>query len=759
MLARAALHALADSDVEVRLAAARAAKRAALPGLGERLIPWLTESDVRLRIAACEALGEAPSARGVAPLSRALSDSEPAVRRVAASALGESGAKEAVVGLLGRLDDGAVEVREAVVRALSSLGDVRAVVPLISKIEDTRPSVRRAVAHALGSLADRRASSALVLSLRDPDASVRAAALSALGALGDAGSTASVASVLSSDSNPAVRRAAVAALARLANDEAVAALIEALGVAGEEREGILGAFARVGAKAAPALALCLRAAQPEDKLEGCALALSATHAAQAGPAIRDALERGSVGPEVALLALGRAGDPETLAIALSYLGHADAGVRRAALVAAGALLDPRRADGRAVEPLETAFERGQKRRPERLELIRLLGRTGSPRAARLLTPIAERADDLEFRVAALSALGELGPDAAPQTLLKGLSDPEAAVRLAAALAIRQSAPRGLSETVLERLERGSAQDRRALGLALAGVFSGSASDGALARAVAMLGSSRGGERDALIEAIAHAKPASAQRSLNELAKSLDPADRAKVAEMLAFRADSPTALVALASDSDPTVRANAVWALGKVASQREVPALLRALRDADVATVANAAGALGRVALREKVAVDRELCALLDDRRDAVRAGALSALRLVSKRCGDGRERRVLSSDRSARARLSAALLIRDVDRSEQDVRALERCASEEPIGAVGAACQASPRATAQGAGEVLVFVVPAGDAAPVPRAPFALVRPDGLTRHGAADRRGAVCELGVPDGEVELSTHAALGE
>jgi HEAT repeat protein len=565
--------------------------------------------------------------------------------------------------------------------------------------------------------------------------------------------------MLNSESAPAVRRAAVLSLSRLANDEAIAALIEALGSAGEERDGILAAFSRIGEKAAPALALCLRAAQPEDKLEGCALALSSTHAAPAGPAIRDALDRGSIGPEVALLSLARAGDPETLAIALSYLGHADAGVRRAALLAAGALLDPRRADGRAVEPLETAFERGQKRRPERLELIRLLGRTGSPRAARLLTPIAERADDLEFRVAALSALAELGPDAAPQTLLKGLSDPEAPVRFAAALAIRRSAPRGLAETVLDRLERGSAQDRRALGLALSGVFSGSPTEAVLARSVAVLGSSRAGERDALIEAIGHLKLASAAPVLSTLAKSLDPADRAKVAEMLAFRADSGAALSALTADSDATVRANAIWALGRVASEREAPVLRRALRDADVATAANAAAALGRLGLRVKIAVDRELCALLDDRRGAVRAGALSALRLVAKRCGDGRERRVLSSDPSARARLAAALLVRDVERSEQDVRALERCTSEEPIGAVGAACQAARGETAREAGEVLVFVVPAGEAAPVPRAPFALVRPDGLTRHGASDRRGAVCELSVPDGEVELSTHAALDE
>jgi hypothetical protein len=275
----------------------------------------------------------------------------------------------------------------------------------------------------------------------------------------------------------------------------------------------------------------------------------------------------------------------------------------------------------------------------------------------------------------------------------------------------------------------------------------------------MLATSRAGERDALLEAIGHARLASARAALLAQASSPDPADRAKVAEILALQSDSGAALAALAADQDATVRANAVWALGAVGTERELAVLTRAVRDPDVATAANAVGALGRVALRHKLGAPRELCELLDDRRAAVRAGALSALRIVAKRCADGRERRVLSSDHSPRARRAAALLLRDVDSSPVDRRALERCAGEDVIGAVAAACLGMPSEGARGEGEVLVFVVPAGEAAPVPRAPFALVRPDGLTRHGAADRRGAVCEVRVPDGDVELSTHAALGE
>jgi hypothetical protein len=229
--------------------------------------------------------------------------------------------------------------------------------------------------------------------------------------------------------------------------------------------------------------------------------------------------------------------------------------------------------------------------------------------------------------------------------------------------------------------------------------------------------------------------------------------------MLAWHADAASSLTALVADLDPAVRANAVWALGAVGTEREVPVLLRALRDVDAAVAANAAAAVGRVAARNKLGVERELCEALTDHRPALRESALSALRLLGKRCADGRERRVLSADRSPRARLAAALLLREVGGAPDDLRSLSRCVGEEVIGSVAAACAGAPSGSRGGRGEVLVFVVPAGETLPVPRAAFALVRPDGLTRHGSSDRRGAVCETAVPDGEIELATHAALGE
>jgi len=108
---RLASLALDDADLDVRLSALDACLSFGLPGLGDRLVPWLTDGERRLRLAAAEALSDSPSLRAVPSLGRALGDAEPAVRSAAALALGKSAAPEAALALLGHLDDSAAEVR------------------------------------------------------------------------------------------------------------------------------------------------------------------------------------------------------------------------------------------------------------------------------------------------------------------------------------------------------------------------------------------------------------------------------------------------------------------------------------------------------------------------------------------------------------------------------------------------------------------------------------------------------------------------
>ncbi len=91
------------------------------------------------------------------------------------------------------------------------------------------------------------------------------------------------------------------------------------------------------------------------------------------------------------------------------------------------------------------------------------------------------------------------------------------------------------------------------------------------------------------------------------------------------------------------------------------------------------------------------------------------------------------------------------------DRRALDRCLRDEPNGLVAEACESPEVSPAAGVEPVTVFVVPAGESQPVPRAPFALRLADGSVRLGISDRRGAVSEPAAPRGLVELAVPAPL--
>jgi len=181
--------------------------------------------------------------------------------------------------------------------------------------------------------------------------------------------------------------------------------------------------------------------------------------------------------------------------------------------------------------------------------------------------------------------------------------------------------------------------------------------------------------------------------------------------------------------------------------------------DRDVAVAGNAVAALGRLAARTKTNVAAELCARTADTRSYVRANALAALRVVGARCSAHEERALLAEDRSAVVRLAAAHLVSNVSAKDaaRDRELLETCAAEDPDGSVAAACAAAPVEIARSTEPVAVYVVPVGESEPVARAPFALVRADGLMRLGVADRRGQLFEHDAPTGEISLAVPAPL--
>ncbi len=754
--------ALSDADVEVRLAAVEAALRVPITGANELVVPWLNAPDRRLRLAAAELLRVAPSPRAIPVLGRVLGDPDPEVRVAAAAALGASGHPDASMPLLGHLDDTMPQVQRAVISALARLRDPSAVVPLIGKVQDSRALVRLGVVTALGRLGDVRAASALVLALRDSQDDVKVAALESLGRLQAAEATPSILSLLEEGPKEDVRAAALDALARTGSPEGLDALVDALASDDptSNESSVREALTQVGAAAIPRLLQCLVGQPDADLADGCALALGEIGAEPAGPAISEAVRRGIVRPHAALRALGVLGDPARLPTVLEYLSDPEPRVRRASIDAAVELLEPHRPDGRAVDPIARALDAAGAGEAERVALVTLLGRTASPRAAKALVPLAEDADNVRLRAAALDALGMLGPSGHDLVMLEALEAEQAGVRLSAAVALRRSASGAAALALLDRLEREAEQDRVATAIALGGALSRARDPRLIERTVALMKRSRDAERDALIEAIGmSSQPLAARRLVAYARGTVAVADRAKVAESLAGHPDAAEELWRLSGDVDGAVRANAIWSLGEVANKAEAGRLAALLADRDVAAAGNAAAALARLASRTSASVAQPLCRTLSDPRSYVRANALFGLAVAGLRCPEAHARTLLVRDPSAIVRRAAARLLQTVPSGdpEADARVLGRCAEEEPDGSVALSCLNAPERVAKETEPVLVYVVPMGEPAPVPRAPFAFVRADGLMRLGITDRRGTLFERYAPRGSVSLEVPAPL--
>lgn len=776
--------ALGDADIDVRLLAAAAASAFSMPKAGDYVIGWLGEGDARLRRAACDVIRIAPTDRSVVALGRVLGDPDARVRVAAAAAMGSSGLPDAVSPLLGHLDDGAFEVRMEVARALGRLGDSRAVVPLIGKVQDAAVEVRRAVARALGELGDARATSALVIALQDGSQDVRIEAVKALGKLHSDEATAAIVPLVeittgtdglvglspggirqSSAGSLDVRVAAFEALGRIGSDGAIRALIGALAKDDPSlsRSPVRLALVSAGKPVITPLVAVLSGAPSSTTAAGAALVLGALHAKEGlDPTVR-AMQRGVLPLEHGLRALAMLGSADALPAVLELLSDTDPAVRREAIRAASELLDPARPDGRAVDPARAMLLDAATPNDEKIALVRLLGRTGSPRAQTVLVSLAgSKSRALRLSVLdALGASGTFGPDV-ENVLLQALDDESPEVRLASASSLARGGGIAVAGKLLERLSVSAEQDRGALSLALAGALSRS-TDASLAERVAkILPSTPDSARDGLLEGLGRMRGDTSAKVLRQFAlSSID--DRRKVAEALGGHPESSSMLVSMLGDADPSVRANAVWSLGAVGKRDAVAPLLKLLADPDVAVAGNAAAALGRIAARESAGADirSALCLVLTDGRPYVRANALTSLGLSGQRCDAGIVEGLLQRDRAEAVRFAAAdYLWSSVAGTnaipENTRRVFARCATEDRSAQVALQCT-RPSERRIGTDDVLVFVAPAGADEPQSRAPYALVRGDGLIRMGMADRRGGLFEFGVPKGVIRLAVPAQL--
>lgn len=794
--------ALGDPDVEVRLRVAQAAIARRMPRAGDAVMAWLSEGDARIRLAACDVIRAAPTPRSVTALGRVLGDPEPHVRVAAAAAMGSSGLPEAVSPLLGHLDDGAPEVREEVARALGRIGDTRAVVPLIGKVQDSVSDVRKVTARALGELGDPRAAGALMLALQDASAEVRLEAVGALGKLRSDEATPAIAPLIEAapeggapspsgrSSAPQgagaaeVRVAALRALGRIGSDAAVKVLVGALAKddPAAARSPLRDALAAAGKPAETALIAAL-GGSASATAAGAALVLGALRSTEGARAIVRAMQRGTVPLRSGVRALAQIGSPVALPTVLELFDDPDPTTRKEAIRAAASLLDPAQVDGRAVDPASAALRDAATPTDEKIELVRLLGRTGAPRAEAVLLPLVS-AKPPALRLAVIEALGSLrappvasavgaakpGPPTFSKVataLLAALDDESPEVRLGAATALSHVGGSQVATELLRRLAVSAEQDRSALGIALSGALARSEDPALAAQVRAAYATAPESARDALIEGLGRMRGPEAGRALDGIAAgSID--DRRKVAEALAGHGEREDALRRLAGDADPGVRANAAWSLGTVGTKPSLDALTRLASDPDVAVAGNAAASLGRLAGRVGAASDvtKPLCAALGDARPYVRANALLGLSIAGAACDASAAADLLARDPAESVRLAAAdYLARAASRGgdkaavEASKRALLRCASEEKDARVATRCAhpAEPPQPEVTPDDIAVYVIPDGRRAPEARAPFALVRADGLLRLGLADRRGEIFETAAPAGVIRLAVPAAL--
>jgi HEAT repeat protein len=762
--AQLALAALSDSDDEVRLAAADAAIRLRAAGATDLVVGWFNALDARLRRKACEVARALPSPRSVPSLARSLGDQDPEVRSAAAEALGHQASADAAPPLLGRLDDPAPGVRIQITNALARLGDPRAVVPLVGKVQDSSPEVRQAVVRALGELSDVRAAPAMVLALRDQSDEVRRDALASLGRMRAMDAVDAIAPFVA-DRTPALRAAAFGALGRIASVDAVRVLMRALGTGDDataslERSSVRDALVAASAAALPAMRALLAASPSAPEATSAAWVLGELHMRAEAPAIVSALRRGTLPPPAALHALAGAGTASEVPVVLEFLADQNPVVRREALNAATALLDPNRPDGRAVEPLAAVLRDGRPSLQERLRIVTLLGRTGAARAAPLLVDLA-KAPDVILRVAAIDALGVLGPAGADDVMMDALGSADTGVRLHAAVALSESGGPRAREALLTELVGGDEVDRAAVLTALGGVLARGPSERAVARLREALDLAAGPERDGIIEALGRVRLPSAVRVLAELARTAEPADRQATAALLAAHPEDATARASarlLLADVDAPVRAQAAWSLGSIGDLSDVPRLETMIRDADFDVAANGAAAIGRIVARAgapEVAA-RALCPRLSDARPYVRANALAALALAAARCGNGSlERTALLEDTSEDARAAAALAVSRAPHPE-DAHTLDRCARADPSGTVAARCRGHAE-TPRRIRAVQVFVVAEGAATPRPSSAYAMLLSDGTIHAGRTDRRGALFDPAAPEGEASLRPPSAL--
>lgn len=410
------------------LARAGVAARAALPALKlllEDTNPQVRQSAV-CAIGRIEAKPEGAARFEQSPwtvpaLSAALADPELSVRAAAATALGGIGpaAKKSVPLLLRAMKDPNFGVRAAAAEALGKIGqDNKDVIDLLSwaALKEGYGGLRQVAATALWAVGPRAAivMPEFIEALRDP--ATFPAASSALGQL-DAHSRGEVPPLRRAldDSSPLVRRESAAALGRLGPGAmpAIDALVVRLRSDTDEtvRRSALDALARIGPDAGSAIPAVVAAALNDESKD--LRWQAAITAWRLGPRVAGML------PTI----MEAFADEARREVAVNLIINMDRAIPGLVLPLVAALGHPNSYVRQwAARGLEIIGARGD-------DVLRAL-------------VLNAKNPDWEVRITAMSALGSMGPDAAPAVplLADALGDPGEGVRGTAAVALKRIGP-------------------------------------------------------------------------------------------------------------------------------------------------------------------------------------------------------------------------------------------------------------------------------------------------------------------------------
>jgi HEAT repeat protein len=304
--------------------------------------------------------------------------------------------------------------------------------------------------------------------------------------------------------------------------------------------------------------------------------------------------------------LGRIGGADAAKALLSARAASAGKARRilddACLLCADTLVaDGEKADAAAVYRQMYAADE-----PRRIRIAALRGlMIAQPDKAGSLALEAMKGPDPQISGVAGALLRKLPGEAITKALAAGLPalDHDGQIKMLSVLAHRADV--GARAAVLAATNNKDQHVRLAAVTALGRV--GTAEDVPLLTGIACKGA--GPLRDAARGSLIGLRRAGVEAALTALLRKSPPPIKAELIRLLAARwaAGAVPQVLALASDSDAAVRAAALATLGKLAGERELPALLGLLVDATTdADRAAAAGAIASVAGRAK---DKPACA------------------------------------------------------------------------------------------------------------------------------------------------------